>query len=73
MKKTIDQAIGGLDRAMDGAIQQLDKAVGEPSDPDVIFYNTMNDTDFMALATRYGMPQVQDFIKEMEMRRLKNA
>jgi hypothetical protein len=45
--------------------------MGQPTDPDLIRYNRMTPADFERLTAEHGQQAVDDYIREMEVRRMR--
>lgn len=62
-----------LDKASTRAVKRIDKVVGDTKDPDVAFYESLNQADFGRLTNVYGVDNVGSYVKTMEQRRLNRS
>lgn len=60
-------------RALDLTMKRIDRVIGAKPDTDMVFYENLRPGDFQALEKVYGTDQVQGYIREMEMKRMKEA
>lgn len=62
-----------LQKAVSGAFQNFDKAMGNSPDEDVRLYESLSQNDFVNIAKEYGADGVADYIQTMETRRMKEG
>lgn len=58
--------MGPFERAMDNIVN----ALGGETDPDVLFYNTLEERDFQNMVRRYGFEDVRRYIQTIETKKL---
>ncbi len=72
MAKTgFDKATDRIGRALDRVGARVDRIVGTKVDTDLVFYENLKPEDFQSLTNQYGADSVAQYVKEMEIRRLK--
>ena len=72
MKTGFDKAAQRHERALDAAFARIDKVVGMP-DEDMIFYEHLQPDELEAIRQHYGDVVLQTYIKDMELKRLKEG
>ena len=70
MKNTITEELKSMVDVNKEAFTGLRDAVGIPN-PEVQFYNKMQNEDFQAIVDKFGEPRAMKFIKDMEIKRMK--
>ena len=72
MAKTgFDRTVNRLDNAVTGSMQRIDRVIGKAPDADRIFYESLTSDDFAAIAQEYGVDGLADYVKELEIKKIK--
>lgn len=69
----LDNIFDRLERNVDKAVEKTRTYLGETTDRDLAFYNSMSPADFSAVVERYGLPEALRYIEEMEKKRLRES
>ena len=62
-----------MSKGVQSATKMMQKAVGADTDPDVGVYNQLTPDDFDKIRQQFGDEKTIDWIKRMEVRRMKQG
>lgn len=68
-----DFSFDSIKDAFGKGLENVTKAYGVETDPQLRNYNSLQQDDFQAIAKRFGMEETAQYIEEMERRRLKRS